>query len=427
MSARAWRVVAALAACLVLTGCPSLVDPPDDRASDSPARPGRELPALPTGASTGLPAYGGPPSGAPASAGPLETLEAAVDLTAATPRVFARATAAVAAPGGGAYVLLTPADADLAQRVVTVGGASTGFGIVRSVEMPRVVAVWGMHVLPDGEVAVAGDLADGSTYGAVVVDPATGTSRTIPVVTASDDRLSADGRSAVRGSTLFLFVTVQTGSGQLERLAAVDLAGDAGPLVRNLADDVALASRYPISRQFGGLVPRPGGGVTLAFDASPTDNAVARIPTLLTYDASLALVGEPVRATDLAEGGEIQAVTGAADGTVFLLVQVRDGTWVLAVPDGGGAGPVLAQLADRIYDYALAVDPAQVWGLLPSAAGVTPVDLATGEVRPPVPFECGPNLDVRQVLPGADGVGAVVLGECDIPREDTQMLWIVGP
>jgi hypothetical protein len=174
-------------------------------------------------------------------------------------------------------------------------------------------------------------------------------------------------------------------------------------------------------------VPRPGGGVTLAFDASPTDDALARIPTLLSYDADLAPVGEPVRATDLAEGGEIQAVTGTPDGTVFLLVGVRDATWVLAVPDGGGAGPVLAQLADRLYDYALAVEPAQVWGLLPSAVGVTPVDLTTGEVLPPLAFDCGPNLDIHQVLPGADGTGAVLFGECDTPREDTQMLWIVGP
>jgi hypothetical protein len=427
MGARAWRIVAGLAACLLLTGCPSLVDAPDDRASDSPAPPTRALPALPTGASTGLPAYGGPPPGGPASLGPLVTLQAAVDLTPATPRVFARATAAVAAPGGGAYVLLTPADADLAQRVVTVGGPPTGFAIERSVELPRVVAVWGMHVLPTGEVVVVGDLADGSSYGAVVVDPVSGAARTMPVVPASDDRLSADGRSAIGGSTLYLFVTVQTGSGQLERLAAVDLASGGEPTVRNLADDVARASRFPISRQFGGLAPRPGGGVTLAFDASPTEDAVARIPTLLTYDAELEPVGEPVRATDVAEGGEIQAVTGAADGTVFLLVEVRDATWVLAVPDGGGAGPVLAQLADRIYDYALVVEPAQVWGLLPSADGVTAVDLTSGEVRPPLRFGCGPNLDVRQVLPGADGTGAVMLGECDTPREDTQMLWIVGP
>ena len=35
--------------------------------------------------------------------------------------------------------------------------------------------------------------------------------------------------------------------------------------------------------------------------------------------------------------------------------------------------------------------------------------------------------DVRHVLPGGDGTGAVLMGECDSPREDTQMVWIVGP
>jgi hypothetical protein len=148
---------------------------------------------------------------------------------------------------------------------------------------------------------------------------------------------------------------------------------------------------------------------------------------LLTYDARLQPVGEPVRAADVAEGGEIQAVSGTADGTVFLLVEVRDATWVLAVPDGGGAGPVLAQLVDRLYDYAFVVEPAQVWGLLPSAEGVRAVDLTTGEVEGPLRLECGPNLDVRYVLPGGDGAGAVLMGECDSPREDTQMLWMVGP
>jgi hypothetical protein len=220
---------------------------------------------------------------------------------------------------------------------------------------------------------------------------------------------------------------VETGAGPLERLAAVDLATDRVLVVRDVAGEVATASQLPINRQMGGLVARPGGGVTLAFDASPTAIAQNRIPTLLTYDARLEPVGGPVRATDLAEGGEIQALGGAPDGTVFLLVEVRDATWVLAIPDGGGAGPVLAQLEDRIYDYAFVVEPAQVWGLLPSAQGVRAVDLTTGAVDGPLEFGCGPNLDVQQVLPGGDGVGAVLMGECDSPREDTQMLWLVGP
>ncbi len=417
----------AVAACLVLAGCPFPADPPPEERTTAPPFPADALPGLPTGASTGLPAYDGPPADAPPSVGPLVALRAAVNLTPATPRVFARAQGSVAAPDGGAYVVLTPANVNLAQLLVTVGGPSAGYALTGSVPIPRVVDVWGMHVLPDGGVVVVGDLADGNSYGAVVVDAVTGTARTTTIVPASDDRLSADGRSALAGSTLYMFATVQTGSGQLERLAAVDLAADRVLAVRDLVGDVARASQFPISRQFGGLVPRPGGGVTLAFDASPTANAVDRIPTLLRYDARLTPVGEPVRATDLAEGGEIQAVSGAADGTVFLLVEVRDASWVLAIPDGGGAGPVLVQLEDRIYDFALVVEPAQVWSLVPAAEGVRAVDLTTGELRSPLALECGPNLDVSQFGPGADGTGAVLLGECDEPREDTQMLWILGP
>ncbi len=430
MTSRRWRAAAALGACaLLLTACPLAPDAAPEAVPTSAAPPsaGGVGPALPTGASTGLPAYAGPPDDASASAGPLLGLRAAVDLTAATPRVFARAQAAVGSADGGAHVVLTPADADLEQLLVTVGGPGAGYAITGSVPVPRVSVVWGMHRLEDGTVAVVGQLADGSGTAAVVVDPATGAARTTRLLQAPDDRTSVDGSSAVLGSRLHLFVTLETGDGRVDRLVAADLGTDSVLAVRDLAEDVARASRQPIGSQFGGLVARPGGGVTLAFDASPTEVAEQRIPTLLSYDAALAPVGDPVRVTDLAEGAEIQAVTGTGDGTVFLLVEVRDATWVLAVPDGGGAGPVLAQLGDRIYDYALVVEPAQVWGLLPAAEGARAVDLTTGEVAGPLRLGCGPNLDVTRVLPGGPDAGAVLLGECDTPREDTQMLWFLGP
>jgi hypothetical protein len=427
MTRRRWPAAVALVGCLVLTGCPAPTDPAPENRSTAPPSTADALPGLPTGASTGLPAYAGPPAGAPPSAGPLLTLRAAVDLTSATPRVFARAQAAVGAPDGGAYVVLTPADADLPQQLATVGGPDDGYAITGTVPMPRVADVWGVHVLGDGAVVVVGDLAEVAGYGAVVLDPASGTARTVPVVPASDGTMSADGRTALLGTLLYVFVTVETGAGPLERLAVADLATGRVLAVRDVVAEVAMASQLPISRQMGGLVPRPGGGVTLAFDASPTPVAQDRIPTLLTYDAGLVPVGGPVRATDLAEGGEIQAVSGAPDGTVFLAVEVRDSTWVLAVPDLGGAGPVLAQLEDRLYDYALVVEPAQVWGLVPAQEGARAVDLTTGEVQGPLRLGCGPHLDVRHAVPGGDGVGAVLMGECDTPREDTQMIWLVGP
>src|SRR4051812_32742361 len=70
-----------------LTGCPATghraaPEPTQSSASGSarPAYPPAR-PALATRATTDRPPYGGPPTGAPASAGPLTSLRAAVDLT----------------------------------------------------------------------------------------------------------------------------------------------------------------------------------------------------------------------------------------------------------------------------------------------------------------------------------------------------------
>ena len=38
---------------------------------------------------------------------------------------------------------------------------------------------------------------------------------------------------------------------------------------------------------------------------------------------------------------------------------------------------------------------------------------------------CAPRLDVRDLYPASGG--ALMIGECDIPREDAQMLWFLGP
>jgi hypothetical protein len=373
---------ATLAGCVLLTlsGCPADGEPaPGPTLPSGSAAPPR--PALPTNASTDLPAYGGPPGDAPASAGPLTRVRAAVDLTPATPGVFARLMSAVATPDGGAYALLSPADPDVAQALVTVRGDA----IADTLPRPRVEDVWGMHLLADGSVLLAGRFGEGG-YGLRVVDH---------------------------------------GGGARERLAAVDVTSGRFVAERNVGEDVAAASRYSVGRQLGGLVARPGGGATLVFDASPTEVAEDRIPTVLTYDAELERVGEPVRVTDLAEGAETQSVAGAADGTVFLLVAVRDGAWLLAVPDGGGAGPLLAQLEDHVYGYALAVEAAQVWAVLPAPTGALAVDLTTGETRGPLPIGCASRLDVRDLYPASGG--ALMIGECDTPREDTQMLWFLSP
>jgi hypothetical protein len=274
-------------------------------------------------------------------------------------------------------------------------------------------------------VAVSGRLADG--YGVEVVDPATGDVRTTIVAPTSARPDWQGGRSALSpdGATLYLALSVVAGDDVREQLFAVDTRTGRVLAQRNLAEDVAAASSFPMGRQLSGLVARPSGGATVVFDASPTEVAVRRVPTLLTFDARLAPVGGPVRATDLAEGAETQSVAGSADGTVFLLVTVRDSAWVLGIPDGGGAGPLLAQLADRVFGYALVVEPAQVWAVIPAPTGAQAVDLTTGEERGQLDVGCQPRLDVRNLYPAPGG--ALMIGECDTPREDTQMLWFLGP
>jgi hypothetical protein len=419
MTGRPRLAAVALTGCLLalLAGCPAPVDP-----EAGPSTSGQPLPGRSTNASTDLPAYAGPPAGAPPSVGPLTRVRGRVDLTPATPGVFAREVAAVATSDGGALVLLSPAEGALPQSLVTV---TPDFALGGSVPLPRVGDVWAMHALGDGAVAVTGRLGDG--YGVEVVDPGTGAVRTTVVAPTAGRPDWEGGRSALSpdGATLYLLVSVMTGDDVREQLFAVDTTTGKVTAQRDLADDVVAASTFPIGRQLAGLVARPAGGATVVFDASPTEVEERRIPTLLAYDARLRPVGGPVRATGLAEGAETQSVAGAADGTVFLLVTVREGAWVLGVPDGGGAGPLLAQLTDRIFGYALVVEPAQVWAVTPAATGAQAIDLTTGEVRGQLNVGCEPRLDVRDLYPAPGG--ALMIGECDTPREDTQMLWFLGP
>src|SRR4051794_16350249 len=383
-----------------LTGCPAT----PDRAAPEPTNDSAPTPrpALDTDATTDLPAYAGPPAGAPASAGPLTTLRATVDLTPATPTVF------------------------------SVPGAAAATAVTGAVPLPPFESVAGLHVLPDGRAAVLGELppADGGPggYAVAVVDPATGAARTTVAVPFDPHDVDGIGRSALSadGRTLYLFVT---SLGQQpafpEELVGIDLGSGRVAARRVVTDDVAAVSVFPAGFEAAGLVSRPSGGVTLVLDASPVAERVERIPTLLSFDAALAPDGQPVRLTNLAEGAETQAVTAGADGTVFVVVKVRKDVWILAVPDGGGAGPVLAVLPDPAHDYALAVEPAQVWALLPALEGARAVNLRTGEVPAALDLGCAGGLHVRDVRAGA--TGAVLLGECGPPAQRTAMLWLAGP
>jgi hypothetical protein len=438
-AARRWRHLAAVVVTAVLVtalpGCRVGVERAAERTTPPTSARERELPAAPartrdTDASTGLPAYEGPPGGAPASAGPLGTVLAAVDLTEVAPGDFSRVEAAVAAPDGTVHVVLSPVNSSRPPRLGTVGPAGDG-GVTGSVELTRVDDVWGVHQLPDGTVAVTGALrsADGRRegYGTAVVDTATGATRTTALVPYTGKTTFAYGRSALSpdGRTLFFFVSTITAAGSRERLFAMKPATGEVSFDRDVSADVAVASAAPAGHELAGLVPLLDGGVTLVLDATPDVTRPERIPTLLTYDVLLEPVGDPVRVTSLSERAQTQAVAAGADGTTFLVVAVGDGAWVLAVPPRGGAGPVLVQLDDHFYDYAVVVEPAQVWGLLPAPEGARAVDLTTGELRDQIDVGC-PGQDVRGMFPGA-GATALLVGECNAPRTRTQMLWILGP
>jgi hypothetical protein len=433
-------VVAASAAVLTtLTGCRVGIDRPPattpSAAGPTAASGERSVPATParkTDASTGLYQYDGPPAHGPPSTGPVVRVEATVDLTQAAPRIFSSVEAAVAAPDGSVYVALTPVASSDPPRLGTVRRTPAGYAVTGSVPMTGVDDLWGMHLLADGTVAVTGSLRTVDRrrlgYGAAVVDPATGTVRTTVIEPITGKTRFAFGRSALNpdGRTLYMFVSVNGRAGWRERLVTVDLTTGTMVDERDLATDIAEASDSPAGSGLAGMVPLPHGGVTLVLDASPDARRAERIPTLLTYTPWLERVGDPVRVTSRAEQAQTYAVAGGSDGTTFLVVEVAaGGGWILAVPPGGEAGPVLAQLDDP-YDYSLVVEPAQVWGLLPARVGARPVNLTSGDLMEPVDVGC-PGRDIHGIFPGRNGVGALVIGQCNSPRTRTQMLWILGP
>jgi hypothetical protein len=313
--------------------------------------------------------------------------------------------------------------------LATVGPAADGYAVTGSVPLRDVVRTAGLHVLDDGTVALTGDLFSQSGdvgFGLALVDPVEGVLRTTVVHPLRQQGVSLAGGSALSpdGRTMYLFSSTVIDRALEDRLVAVDVATGEVVAERDPADDVAAVSVLPVGRDIRGLVPRPGGGVTLVLDAAPESKNLQRIPTLLAYDEALEPVGEGVRVTSLEERAETQAVAAGDEGTVFLLVEVGDDVWITAVPDGGGAGPLLVALTSWFFDNALWVEPAQVWGLLPSYEGAVAVDLTSGELGEPVDLGCLPDRQVRAMFPRADGAGALLLGECD---PETQMIWFVGP
>lgn len=453
--ARWSRIAAALALCLLLTGCPAAGAgrPTGNGAAGGPLHGAAagggpsggatvpdpaELPVDPGAApstpaaveAVRLPPYQGPPTGGPPSAGPLTTVRAAVHLPPGPAGTSSLAEQVTAAPGGGAYVSLAPDDGGGDRRLVTLGRSGSALTVLRSVATPGERSVWGLYRWTGGRVLVAGRvgaLGPGQGgYGFDVVDPASGVVRQEVVVPYAVGTTFSFGRSALSadGRTLYLFVSVDLGPVADERLLAVDVATGAIRIDRPLAPDLSPVTLLPAGDAVAGLVPRPRGGVTLVFDAMPAASPLQPVPTVLSYDVALRPVGSAVHVLERADGARTRAVATTADGTVFLCVQVAQEAWLLAIADRGGAGPVLAQVAKSRYDDALVVEPAQVWGLMPSPAGARAIDLTDGALGPPVDLGCAWQ-DVQAIAPGSDG-SALVVGACISGATRTQMLWVVG-
>ena len=426
-------VIAAVTGCLLVsaTGCPAPEERSDDRTPTATAAP---LPGRPTDASTDRPSYEGPPPDAPTSLGPLTTLRAAIDLSSAVPEPLARAESAVAAPDGGAYVVLGEPGPSSLPRLATVGRTADGFAVTGWVPLPDVIDAVGMHVLGDGTVAIAGGVFDTESpspgFGFEVVDPREGVVRKTVLDPLRHRGNYTAGASALApdGETLFLFSATETDhlfstyDDLTERLFAVDATTGRVLAERDVRADVAAVSVEQAGQRLVRLVARPDGGTTLVFDAFPTVGDERTIPTLLTFDEHLKPVGGPVRVTSIEEDAETRDVAVGFDGTVFLLTVVSDDVWITAVPDGGGAGPILATLPSWFFASAMFVEAGQVWALLPAYEGARGVDLTTGELSDPLDLGCLPGRRVRAMVP--DGDGAILLGECD---PETQMLWLVGP
>jgi hypothetical protein len=422
---------AALLAVAVLSGCTTTITGVAKPAGTTASQPA----GFPTTASDGEPVYDGPPSDAPDSRGALTSVRA-VDLTPALPGVRSWADAAVPRPDGGAYVALHDADYT-SYQLATV----TPDGAVSAVQVPTMDEP-DLFVLDDGRVVLAGQfwaadqggVTDDRQYGFQVVDPRTGqgTNRFVLPPPESVDydyehaALSPDGR------TLYLYigwVPFEThddpNPADVSMLLALDV--DSGKVLaqRDLADDLDAVSAFDSGVYVTGVVPRPDGGVSLLFNATPSAlDDESTIPTLFFFDDELEPEGDAVRLTGLDDQAESTIITGTPDGTVFALLQHDDRVGVVATPDGGGAGTELAALSDSDYGFGLAVEPAQEWALIYTDDTIQPLDLTSGELGEPLALNCE-GQGVRDMFPGRDDVGALMVGECDSPGPRTQYLWFV--
>ena len=386
----------------------------------------------------------------PPSAGPLTTLRDRFPLTAFGGEVHAAAT--VAAPGGGAHVALT-SSSDSPAELVTLGQASGASGALDVTSRVDLGESWidDLHALPDGSVVVVGNPramppapagGDEEGYRFSVVDPVTGTARTTvlePYDAWSDSAWSVSALSA-DGATLYLLVTSYREAGAHQALVAYDVATGDELGRRDAAPDLAEVSPHLLDPLVVGMLPRPDGGVTVVVNgeigAECYDHAQ---PAVLTFDADLRPAGRPVVLAEPVDGWRAGAVAPGPDGAVLVTLGTRDGRRrVVAVPDGGGAGSIVAQFVDEYYEsgwFGLSVEPAGRWALVPTLAGVRAVDLVAGRAGRELRLDCLDDYEgsfgtdeiagLHTLLPLARGDGALLVGRC--PGVDSDTVWRVGP
>jgi hypothetical protein len=295
------------------------------------------------------------------------------------------------------------------------------------VAVPRLDPVWDAQRLPDGRLLVSGEFRAGERgYGFVVVDLESGRSSSRLVIPFEPGTAFANGRSAVSpsGDVVYLFLSTFVADRRLNLLVAADVATGRMLGGRDLFEEVRDVSTAAIQPFSVWLFARAEGGVELVFDGFPT--ASGRIvPTLLRYDDALEPVGAPAQLTLGQPSAETQAVARAPDGTLYISAEALDGDLLLAVPRGGNSATRVMALAGHTFDYALVVEPAQGWVLLPARDGARAIDLITGE-QTLVDVGCAAHAQVRQIVPGR-GAGAVLLGQCADPAPGTATVWFTGP
>jgi hypothetical protein len=282
--------------------------------------------------------------------------------------------------------------------------------------------VFGVHLLSDGEVVITGQFPRPTRdYGFVAVDPVGGAARTVVADRYERGTAFSFGRSALSGdgTRLYLFVATAVDIRNLDLIVAVDPLTGAFLGGRDLFEERREISGFPVATHSSGLLPRPDGGVTLAFDAWPDGGDVIPDPGLLAYDADLEPVGTPTRLHVPAGASDIQAAAIAPDGTVHLVVQPRDGDLLVTVR--GSTAVDITDLGGHSYDDELAIDPAGDWAVLPSASGARAVDLRTGGIGR-VDVGCSSVEPVSGVQTGAGPTRALLLGRCG----QAPMLWLLG-